>query len=67
MAFAFASVVAIKDILKDEVLTEENLWVRRPGGGDYSAADYDSLIGSKVKKFVRKNTRLTREDMGEIK
>jgi len=66
MAFAFASVVAVKDILKDEVLTEENLWVRRPGGGDYSAVDYDSLIGRKVKKFVRKNNRLTREDLGEI-
>jgi N-acetylneuraminate synthase len=67
MAFAFASVVATKDILKNEFLTEENLWVRRPGGGDYSAADYDFLIGKKVTKFIKKNSRLTRDDIEETK
>ena len=33
-AFAFSSVVADKEIKKGEQLTKENLWVRRPGGGD---------------------------------
>jgi N-acetylneuraminate synthase len=45
IAFAFASVVAIADIRKGELLSEKNIWVRRPGDGDFSAADYDSLIG----------------------
>lgn len=67
IAFAFASVVAIKDILKGEILTEDNLWVRRPGGGDYTAADYESLMGKPVKKSVRKGMRLTRLDIGEAK
>ena len=44
-SFAFASVVAIRDINEGEKLTEQNLWVRRPGGGDYTAADYENLIG----------------------
>ena len=64
-AFAFASVVAIKDIQIGEVLTEENLWVRRPGGGDYTAADYENLIGKKSKRLIKKDSRLSNEDIGE--
>lgn len=64
-AFAFASVVATKNISKGEILTEENLWVRRPSGGDYSAADYDSLIGKVAQKFILKDARVTRASLGE--
>ena len=63
MAFAFASVIAVKDIIKGELLTEENLWVRRPGGGDYSAADYESLIGRVSKNFICKGMRITQADL----
>tara|TARA_B110000483_G_C18140931_1_gene521405 strand:+ start:256 stop:1296 length:1041 start_codon:yes stop_codon:yes gene_type:complete len=63
MAFAFASVIAVKDINPGEILTEDNLWVRRPGGGDYTSIDYDSLLGKKVKKFVKKNERLKKIDI----
>jgi N-acetylneuraminate synthase len=45
IAFAFASVVAIKDIERGTFLTEENIWVKRPGGGDFNASDYESLLG----------------------
>lgn len=62
MAFAFASVIAVKDINPGEILTEDNLWVRRPGGGDFTSIDYDSLLGKKVKKFVKKNERLKKID-----
>jgi N-acetylneuraminate synthase len=67
MAFAFASVIAVKDIIKGELLTEENLWLRRPGGGDYSAADYESLIGRISKNFIHKGMRITRADLEEKK
>jgi N-acetylneuraminate synthase len=63
MAFAFASVIAVKDINPGEILTEDNLWVRRPGGGDYTSVDYESLLGKKVKKFVKKNERLKKIDI----
>ena len=63
MAFAFASVIAVKDINPGEILTEDNLWVRRPGGGDYTSKDYDLLLGKKVKKFVKKNERLKKIDI----
>jgi N-acetylneuraminate synthase len=66
IAFAFASVVVLADIEAGQVLTEENLWLRRPGGGDYSSLDYDGLIGRRVSLPVSKGERLTRLHMGEI-
>ena len=43
--FAYASVVSIKAIRKGEVFTKENLWVKRPGTGDFKAEQYTSLLG----------------------
>ena len=48
IAFAFASVVAIKDIQPGEKLTEDNIWVKRPGGGDFGVLDYDELLGRRA-------------------
>ena len=45
IAFAFASVVAIKDIEPGDTLSTENIWVKRPGGGDFTAQDFEMLIG----------------------
>lgn len=58
IAFAFASVVVTADLDAGEVLTEDNLWLRRPGGGDFSAADYDNLLGKKLLTSVRRGARL---------
>lgn len=52
IAFAFASVVAIQNIKKGDSLSEENIWVKRPGGGDFNADDYDSLIGKKALESI---------------
>ena len=56
--FAFASVVANKDLQKGTILDKNNIWVRRPGNGDYSAEKYYSLIGKKIKAKVKKNTQI---------
>ena len=56
--FAFASVVSNRDILAGEILNKDNIWVRRPGTGDYSAENYESLFGKKIKKSVKKNTQI---------
>ncbi len=56
--FAFASVVSNRDISKGEKLNKSNIWVRRPGTGDFSAEDYLSLIGKKLKKNIKKNTQI---------
>jgi N-acetylneuraminate synthase len=56
--FAFASVVSNLDIKKGEILNKNNIWVRRPGNGDFKAEDYYSLLGKKIKKNNKKNTQI---------
>lgn len=63
IAFAFSSVVADADLQPGDILSEENIWVRRPAGGDYSSRDYESLFGRKVVKPVKANTQLKREHL----
>ena len=43
--FAFATVVTIKDIKKGEILSKENIWVKRPGTGEIKAEHYNTLLG----------------------
>ena len=56
--FAFASVVANEDLEKGTILNKNNIWVRRPGNGDFIAERYYSLIGKKLKFKVKKNTQI---------
>jgi N-acetylneuraminate synthase len=63
IAFAFASVVAIKDISPGQVLNENNIWVKRPGGGDFSVLDYEGLLGQTVKSHVRQGFQLKKSDV----
>jgi N-acetylneuraminate synthase len=63
IAFAFASVVAIKDIEAGETLTEENIWVKRPGGGDYTVMDYDTLLGRRATVQIRKGRQINRSQV----
>lgn len=50
--FAFASVVSIKEILPNEKLTKNNIWVKRPGKGDYLAKDYKKLLGKTASRKI---------------
>ena len=56
--FAFASVVANKDLKKGTILNRNNIWVRRPGNGDFKAEEYYSLLGKKINFKVKKNTQI---------
>jgi N-acetylneuraminate synthase len=63
IAFAFASIVATKDIIPGEKLTEENIWVKRPGGGDFGAIDYEFLIGREALCFIKKGYQIRRNQI----
>lgn len=52
MDFAFATVVAIRAITAGEKFTKENIWVKRPGSGDFSAEQYEGLLGQVAKKDI---------------
>jgi N-acetylneuraminate synthase len=58
IAFAFASVVADVDLRPGDVLGPANIWVRRPGGGDFSARDYEGLFGAMVTRAIPRNTQV---------
>lgn len=63
IAFAFASVVAIKDIEPGEMLSENNIWVKRPGGGDFNALDYESLIGKVAKEKISSGFQIKKSNL----
>jgi len=63
IAFAFASVLAIKTIEKGEILTLDNIWLKRPGGGDFNADNFNDLIGKKAKRNIKNGSRLKKDDV----
>ncbi len=63
IAFAFASVVAIKDIAPGETLTKENIWVKRPGGGDFGVNDFERLLGVKAIKPITKGRQIQKSQL----
>ncbi len=63
IAFAFASVVAIEGIEPGQVLSERNIWLKRPGGGDFSVLDYENLLGRVAAAQVRRGFQLKKSDV----
>ena len=63
IAFAFQSVVSTKNILKGEKLTLDNIFLRRPGNGDFKVKDFKKLLGKKVKKDIKKNFQIKSSDI----
>tara|TARA_Y100000590_G_scaffold368326_1_gene428931 strand:+ start:8598 stop:9641 length:1044 start_codon:yes stop_codon:yes gene_type:complete len=63
IAFAFASVSAIKNIKKNEKLSSENIFPIRPGNGYYKIKDYKKLIGKKAKKNIVKGHQIKKNDV----
>jgi len=60
--FAYATVVTIKDIKKGDVLSEDNIWVKRPGIGPILAKDFESIIGKKATRDLKSDIHLSEND-----
>ena len=56
--FARSSVVAEREIKKGHIITNDDIWTRRPGNGPIAACDYQKLLGKKAKKNINKNQQL---------
>jgi N-acetylneuraminate synthase len=63
MAFAFASVVAIENIQQGELLTSNNIWVKRPSSGDFLANEYEALLGKVAATNIAKGSQLKKTDV----
>ena len=55
--FAFATVVTTNKIIKNEKLTTNNVWVKRPGTGKIPAKDLHKVINKRAKKYYQKIIR----------
>ena len=58
IAFAFASVVVTQDLRAGDVLGPDNLWVKRPGGGDFGPTDLTGLYGKTVQEPLQAGYQL---------
>lgn len=60
--FAFATVCTIKNIRKGDKLTEDNIWVKRPGTGKILAEDYNNVIGKTALRNIDEGEHLDYKD-----
>lgn len=63
--FAFASVVTIKEINKGDKFSDQNIWVKRPGTGDFLAKDYANILGKIANNYIPKDKILKKRDVSE--
>ncbi len=61
--FAYASVVAVRDIEQGEILTRDNLWLKRPGTGELRAIDFAQCLGRRARSELKKNHQVRWDDL----
>ena len=61
--FARASVVADRDLSLGHVITEADIWARRPGSGEIAGYDFDKVVGKRLTRAVTRNTQLKWGDL----
>ena len=59
--FAYASVVSIKSIKKGDILSFENIWVKRPGTGEFLAEEYNNIVGKIAKMDIPNDVQIKRK------
>lgn len=62
--FARASVVADADLPAGHVITEQDIWARRPGSGEIAGYEFDKVVGKTLKVAVKQNQQLKWGDLG---
>lgn len=60
--FAFASVVSITSIKKGEILSKDNIWVKRPGKGGIPASEFEKILGKRALRDIPKDRQLKYQD-----
>ena len=63
IAFAYACVVSIQAIASGEVLSAENVWVKRPGTGEIKAVDYERILGRTARKDIPADVQISWADL----
>jgi len=61
--FARASVVADRDLPAGHLITEADIWARRPGSGEIAGFDFDKVVGKTTTRALPRNTQLKWSDL----
>lgn len=61
--FARSSVVADRDLTAGAVLTEADIWARRPGTGAIPGYEFGTVVGRRLLRDVARNTQLDWSDL----
>ncbi len=61
--FAYASVVTIKPVKKEETFSFDNAWVKRPGTGDFIGEDLYAVLGKKAKRDLPAEVQIKKGDV----
>lgn len=61
--FAFASICTIKPITKGDTLSEDNIWVKRPGKGGILAEHFNKVIGMKAAIDLHEDVQIQWSDL----
>jgi sialic acid synthase SpsE len=61
--FARGSVVAERDLPAGQILTEADIWARRPGSGEISVEHFDAIVGRQLTSSVKRNQQLRWADL----
>lgn len=61
-SFARASVVADRKMNAGHIISEFDIWARRPGSGEIPGFDFDKVVGKELKVSVKPNQQLKWSD-----
>ena len=64
--FAFATVVSTTAIKMGEIFTRENIWVKRPGTGEFRAGELNRILGKTAECDIPTDTHISKKMVGEI-
>jgi N-acetylneuraminate synthase len=61
--FAYACVVTTRAVRKDETLSRENTWVKRPGTGEIQAKDFERVLGRRAARDLDAHAQVSWADL----
>lgn len=64
--FARSSIVADRDLPAGHILTEPDIWARRPGTGEIAGYEFDNVLGQRLVKPMSRNAQLSWSDLEEV-
>ncbi len=61
--FAYACVVSLRPIAPGQVLSRENVWVKRPGTGPIKAAELKQVLGRRAARAIAAHQQISWSDL----